>query len=105
VRLSETQKAAVLDGSGTRWLGTRETGVRGNTMYALAQRQLAEVREAERPYRRFVFRLTAAGVAKRDELRPVEDCTEDELIARFTDGRLTLDEYGAERERRAGMRP
>lgn len=65
MRLSHVQRSAIRAGSPRQWLGARETGVQGNTMVALEQRGLADVREQRRPYRRLVFRLTDAGNALR----------------------------------------
>lgn len=67
MRLSDIQKGAVIAGRPDKWLGTREVGVAGNTMQALEWRGLAVVREARRPYRRLVYRLTDAGNALRVE--------------------------------------
>jgi hypothetical protein len=64
-QLSPHQRDALRLGSGIRWLGTREIGVTGSTMVSLQRRRLADVRyESDR----MVFRLTPAGIDKRDEI-------------------------------------
>jgi hypothetical protein len=63
--MTDQQKTAIVKGSRTRWLGARETDVMGSTMVALERRGLADVRQTPR---RFVYRLTDAGAAKRAEL-------------------------------------
>lgn len=68
MRLSAAQKSALSRGSKDRWLGAKEADVMGGAMAALERRGLAEVKVAEKPYRRCVYRLTPAGVEKRDAL-------------------------------------
>lgn len=99
--LTDVQARAVEVGSAARWLGARETGVQGNTMVALQQKGLAEQREERKPYRRFVYRLTKAGVEEQARRKPLWQCTEDELIDRHVAGVIDLNEYVVERDRRA----
>lgn len=102
MRLTATQRRAVVAGS-TQWRGAREAGVLGNTMVALADRGLADVRWKDRPYRRMTYRLTPAGVELRERLMPIEKCSENELIERYVNGSIDIEEYGAERARRGAV--
>lgn len=70
-RLTEPQRHAIRVGSPRQWLGTREVGVSGDTMDALARKGLAEVRRAQKPYPRHIYRLTQEGNELRIEWRLV----------------------------------
>lgn len=104
-RLSERQVYAVKVG-GASWQGARESGVTGDTMAALERRGLAEVRQEKTrsdgtPYGRCLYRLTNAGAELRLLLKPLDEWSEEELIAAFIEGTLSHDDYVRERDRRA----
>lgn len=60
-RLNDVQRRAIRVGSRSVMLGRKEVRVEGSTMVALERRGLATVETTDKPYRRMVYRLTAAG--------------------------------------------